>query len=33
MPLPMGYPYEWTTTSGPALRRAEMDPKHVSTQP
>jgi hypothetical protein len=29
----MGYPYEWTTTSGPALQRAEMDPKHVSTQP
>jgi aryl-alcohol dehydrogenase-like predicted oxidoreductase len=33
MPLAMGYPYEWTTTSGPALQRAEMDPKHVSTQP
>ena len=33
MPLPMGYPYEWTISSGPNLKRAEMDPKHVSTQP
>ena len=33
MPLAMGYPYEWTMTSGPALQRAEMDPKHMSRQP
>ena len=33
MPLAMGYPYEWTVTSGPGLKRAEMDPGHLLKQP
>ena len=33
MPLAMGYPYEWTATSAPGLRRAEMDPGHMVRQP
>ena len=33
MPLAMGYPYEWTATSTPGLRRAEMDPGHMVKQP
>ena len=33
MPLAMGYPYEWTVTSGPGLKRAEMDPPHLLRQP
>jgi aryl-alcohol dehydrogenase-like predicted oxidoreductase len=33
MPLAMGYPYEWTVTSGPGLKRAEMDPAHVTKMP
>jgi aryl-alcohol dehydrogenase-like predicted oxidoreductase len=33
MPLAMGYPYEWTVTSGPGLKRAEMDPMHMVRQP
>jgi len=33
MPLAMGYPYEWTSMSGPGLRRAEMDPGHLVKQP
>jgi aryl-alcohol dehydrogenase-like predicted oxidoreductase len=33
MPLPMGYPYEWTTTSGPTLKRGELDPVHMVRMP
>lgn len=33
MPLAMGYPYEWTVTSGPGLKRAELDPNHLLQQP
>ena len=33
MPLAMGYPYEWTSVSGPGLKRAEMDPAHLVKQP
>ncbi|MEO8758046.1 MAG: aldo/keto reductase [Devosia sp.] len=33
MPLAMGYPHEWTTVSGPGLKRAEMDPRHLVKQP
>jgi aryl-alcohol dehydrogenase-like predicted oxidoreductase len=33
MPLPMGYPYEWTTTSGPTLKRGELDPVHLVRMP
>ena len=33
MPLAMGYPYEWTVTSGGGLKRAETDPAHLMKQP
>lgn len=33
MPLAMGYPYEWTSVSGPGLKKGEMDPAHLVKQP